>query len=73
MLKALKPGRVILPCLFLPCVILITACDAGNKTTASFDAEGYQYKGAADPLLSVPSSERAGSLQERFDLIQGRQ
>jgi len=68
MLKALKLGGV-----FLPCLILTAACDAGKNTPASFNAEGYQYKGAADPLLSVPSSERAGTLQERFDLIQGRQ
>ena len=68
MVKALKLGGII-----LPCIILTVACDATNKTPASFDAEGYQYKGAADPLLAIPSSERAGSLQERFDLIQGRQ
>ncbi len=68
MLKALKLGGIV-----LPCIILTVACDAGKKTSASYDAEGYQYKGAADPLLSVPSSERAASLQERFDLIQGRQ
>lgn len=68
MLKALKLGGTILSCL-----ILTVACDAGKKSTVSFDAEGYQYKGAADPLLSVPSSERAASLEERFDLIQGRE
>lgn len=68
MLKALKVGGVV-----LPSFILIVACDAVKNTPASFDAEGYEYKGAADPLLSVPSSERAASLQERFDLIQGRQ
>lgn len=69
MRKAFNLGGLVLSCCFLT-----VACDAVKTTpTASFDAEGYQYKGAADPLLSVPSSERAGSLQERFDLIQGRQ
>jgi len=68
MVKALRLGGIV-----LPCILLTVACDAGKKTPVSFDAEGYQYKGAADPLLSVPSSERAASLQERFDLIQGRQ
>jgi hypothetical protein len=69
MLNALKLGGLVLPCL-----MLITGCDALDQQPAvSFEAEGYEYKGAADPLVSEPSSERAASLQERFDLIQGRE
>jgi len=37
------------------------------------DPEAYVYKGRPDPLLSVPASDRADALKERFMQIQGRQ
>ncbi len=52
--------------------ILLTACDATPNTPANFEAEGYEYKGAADQLLATPAADRAGPLSDRFDLIQGR-
>ncbi len=39
----------------------------------SSDPEAYVYKGRPDPLLSVPGSDRADALKERFMQIQGRQ
>ncbi len=54
-------------------VALLTGCQSTSDQPASFDADSYEYKGASDPLLAVPSSERAGELGSRFDLIQARQ
>ncbi len=54
-------------------VFILAACQSTSDTDASYDAESYEYKGAADPLLSVSGAERAGPLGDRFDLIQGRQ
>jgi len=54
-------------------VIVLAGCNATQTPTVSFDAEGYQYKGAEDPLLATPAAERLASLQERFDRIQARQ
>jgi len=51
----------------------ISACDSGSGESDSSDPAAYQYKGAADPLLNTPGTERAGGLSDRFDLIQGRQ
>ncbi|MEM7257177.1 MAG: hypothetical protein AAF404_07295 [Pseudomonadota bacterium] len=52
---------------------LLSGCQSTSDQPVNLDAESYEYKGAADPLLSVPSSERAGELGNRFDLIQARQ
>jgi len=53
-------------------VFALFGCDATPNTPPNFEAAGYQYKGAADPLLEIPVAERAGSLAERFDKVQGR-
>ena len=54
-------------------MFVLAGCGSSTSDTdASYDAESYEYKGAADPLLSVSASERAGPLGDRFDLIQGR-
>lgn len=52
--------------------LLVFGCDSASKAPASYDAEGYEYKGAADPLLATSAADRAGPLSDRFDLIQGR-
>ena len=52
--------------------LMFIGCDSGSKAPASYDAEGYQYKGAIDPLLATSGADRAGPLADRFDLIQGR-
>jgi len=55
----------------------VTACDSigtsGQVDEAALDPDAYQYKGAADPLLSTSGADRAGGLADRFDLVQGRQ
>jgi len=55
----------------------LSACDSiggsDQVDEASLDADAYEYKGAADPLLSVSGADRAGGLADRFDLVQGRQ
>ena len=53
--------------------LLLSGCQSTSDQPANFDAESYEYKGASDPLLAIPSSERAGELGSRFDLIQARQ
>lgn len=63
----LRPIGVALVSLFL-----IAACDSGTDSDASYDADSYEYKGAADPFLSIPAADRAGELGKRFDMIQGR-
>ena len=54
-------------------LVLLSGCQSTSDQPVNLDAESYEYKGASDPLLSVPSSERAGELGSRFDLIQARQ
>ncbi len=58
-------------------MFFLSACDSitgsGEVDEASLDPSAYEYKGAADPLLSVPAADRAGGLADRFDLVQGRQ
>jgi len=54
-------------------LLALTGCQSTSDEPVNLDADSYQYKGAADPFLSVPSSERAGALGDRFDLIQARQ
>ena len=54
-------------------LLLLTGCQSTSDTPVSPDANSYEYKGAADPLLSVSGADRAGPLGDRFDLIQGRQ
>lgn len=55
-------------------VLTVTAgCQSTSDAPVTLDADSYEYKGAADPLLSVSASERAGALGDRFDLIQARQ
>ena len=55
----------------------LSACDSmgtsGQVDEATLDPDAYEYKGAADPLLSVSGADRAGGLADRFDLVQGRQ
>lgn len=53
--------------------LMIVGCDSTSEKPASFDAEGYVYKGADDPLLATSAADRAGPLSDRFDLIQARQ
>lgn len=53
-------------------MVMLGACDATPNTPATYDAESYEYKGAADQLLATSGEERAGELADRFDLIQGR-
>jgi|GEM_PF-6825302 len=66
--------------LLIGAIAVLSACDSfmaagevGQVDAAALDPSAYQYKGAADPLLSVPASERAGGLADRFDQVQGRQ
>ncbi len=63
--------------LLIPMITVISGCDSftssGEVDQAALDPSAYEYKGAADPLLSVPAAERAGGLADRFDQIQGRQ
>ncbi len=58
-------------------MIGLGACDSigtsGQVDEAALDPDAYEYKGAADPLLSVSGADRAGGLADRFDLVQGRQ
>jgi len=58
-------------------VLGLGACDSlgtsGQVDEAALDPDAYEYKGAADPLLSVSGADRAAGLSDRFDLIQGRQ
>ncbi len=58
-------------------MFLLSGCDSltgsGEVDEASLDPSAYQYKGAADPLLSVPAADRAVGLADRFDQVQGRQ
>jgi len=55
----------------------LSACDSiggsGEPDEATLDPDAYEYKGAADPLLSVSGEDRAAGLADRFKLIQGRQ
>lgn len=51
----------------------VSACDSGSGSVDASDPDAYEYKGAADPLLSTPAADRAGGLSDRFDLVQGRQ
>ena len=51
----------------------VSACDSGQSTAEAPGPEAYEYKGAADPLVSVSGADRAGGLADRFDLVQGRQ
>lgn len=51
----------------------LSACDSGQSSSEAAGPEAYEYKGAADPLLSVSGADRAGGLADRFDLVQGRQ
>lgn len=53
-------------------MFVLAGCQSTSDTQQGFDAESYEYKGAADPLMSIPASDRAGELGDRFDLIQGR-
>ncbi len=60
-------------------MFVLSACDAFDSFTnpgavddSALDPSAYQYKGAADPLSSVSAADRAGSLADRFDLVQGR-
>ena len=52
--------------------LFIFGCDSMSEEPVSYDAEGYKYKGAADPFLATSADERAVPLSDRFDLIQGR-
>ena len=57
-------------------VIAISACDSIGGSGAvemAPEADAYEYKGAVDPLTSIPGTERAGDLAARFDRVQGRQ
>lgn len=54
-------------------LFVLTGCQSTSDTETGYDAESYEYKGAADPLLSVSAADRAGPLNDRFDLIQARQ
>ncbi|OED37488.1 hypothetical protein AB833_23355 [Chromatiales bacterium (ex Bugula neritina AB1)] len=54
-------------------LVATSGCDATKSTPATYDAESYSYKGAADPLLNTSGADRAGELGSRFDLVQGRQ
>ncbi len=54
-------------------LLLAVACDSTSESQVSYDAESYQYKGVADPLLLQSGADRAGPLSDRFDLVQGRQ
>jgi len=57
-------------------VPLIASCvQSGGRASSGEPSspETYQYKGKADPFMSVPGSERADSLKERFKKIQGRE
>ncbi len=67
MKKLYKLGSVL-------CIVILTAvgCDSTESTPATYDAESYTYKGAADPLLNTSGADRAGELGSRFDLVQGR-
>lgn len=60
----------------LTAMLFLNGCDsmsdAGGVDEAALDPAAYQYKGAADPLLSVPAAERAVGLADRFDQVQGR-
>ena len=58
--------------LSLMALFTIAACDSSSDAPASYDAESYQYKGAADPFLETSAADRAGPLNDRFDLIQAR-
>ncbi len=58
--------------LSLIALITLAGCDSFSDSQATYDAESYQYKGAADPFLDTSASERAGPLNDRFDLIQAR-
>ncbi len=69
MLKLIKTTT-----LSVSALLILAGCQStSNDTQAGFDAESYEYKGAADPLLSESAADRAGPLGDRFDLIQGRQ
>lgn len=56
----------------LTALFIVTACDSASESETSYDAESYQYKGAADPFLETSAADRAGPLSDRFDLIQAR-
>ena len=53
-------------------LIMASGCDSTSDSEKSYDAESYQYKGAADPFMATSAAERAGPLADRFDLIQAR-
>lgn len=65
--------RIKMMALGFSAVFVLVGCQSTSDTETSYDAESYEYKGAADPLLSVSAAERAGPLSDRFDLIQARQ
>jgi len=52
---------------------LVGCMPAATTGTDAGDAEPYQYKGRADPLMAASASDRATKLSERFKLIQARQ
>lgn len=54
--------------------LILTGCmPQESETAGSGTAEGYQYKGKADPLMAESADERATKLSERFKLVQARQ
>jgi hypothetical protein len=66
-------NRICVTILSILAIMLVAGCQSTSDEPVSLDADSYEYKGAADPLLSEPSSARAGALGDRFDLIQARQ
>lgn len=54
--------------------LVLTGCmPQESDTPGSGTAEGYQYKGKADPLMAASAEDRATKLSERFKLVQARQ
>ncbi|MBX2886965.1 MAG: hypothetical protein KTR32_43865 [Granulosicoccus sp.] len=62
-----------LSALAVSALILSGCMPTASDTPGSGTAEGYQYKGKADPLMAESASDRAATLSERFKLIQARQ
>lgn len=59
--------------LVVTALVLSGCMPTETGSTGAGTAEGYQYKGKADPLLAESASERAATLSERFKLVQARQ